>query len=168
MIIRPAKFDDARRITEIHVETWKEAYKNQIPQDFLNRMNISDKRIHVWEDIINNSKDITLLSLDNNIITGFCSFGENRDGDLDNDIAELKAIYVHPGYWYMGYGKALCQSCFDDCIAQEKTAISLWVLSTNNMTIQFYKSVGLIPDGKTKTDNRRGVSLHEIRMIKHF
>ena len=41
--------------------------------------------------------------------------------------------------------------------------LTLWVLKTNLPPIEFYKQMGFVPDGATKTDQLNDFTLHEIR-----
>ena len=45
MIIRKAKPKDAKRVAEINVIGWHTAYKDLVPDDFLAKWQVTDRRI---------------------------------------------------------------------------------------------------------------------------
>jgi hypothetical protein len=48
LIVREAKVTDAEGIAKIHVETWQHAYREQLPDAFLDSLSIKEKQ-KFWE-----------------------------------------------------------------------------------------------------------------------
>ena len=44
MNVRPARPEDARRIAEIHVETWRATYPGVMPQEVLDGLSVDEPR----------------------------------------------------------------------------------------------------------------------------
>src|SRR3954463_4626605 len=49
--IRRAREDDARAIAEVHIQTWRDAYRGQLPASFLAGLSV-DNRERMWQDEI--------------------------------------------------------------------------------------------------------------------
>lgn len=43
VIIREAVFDDAAQIATVHIETWQTAYQGQIPDSYLNSLDVATR-----------------------------------------------------------------------------------------------------------------------------
>ena len=142
--IRKSQEKDAKRMVEINVETWKVAYRNLLPDEYLDNRNVTQKRI---TDLANKLKDNEIISFVAEIdgeIVGFCNGGEARDKDYPFEY-ELCAIYVHPSYQNKGIGQAL----FDAFkVKTQDCPFYLYALKGNLPAISFYiKNGGLeIPE----------------------
>lgn len=44
MSIRPAIIEDAAGIAKVHIDTWRIAYRDIVPQSYLNEMNYKDRQ----------------------------------------------------------------------------------------------------------------------------
>jgi GNAT superfamily N-acetyltransferase len=97
-------------------------------------------------------------------IVGFASFGPSRDGDIDPRVTgEVFAIYVDPGAWGTGAGRALMGSAVTELARLGYADAILWVLDTNDRARRFYAIAGWEEDGAHKTDGSRGFDIAEVR-----
>jgi ribosomal protein S18 acetylase RimI-like enzyme len=162
-MLRPAKFDDAKVIAQVHVAAWQAAYKGLMPDDFLAGLSVDDRR-QQWQDILKLADQVVLVCQEADMIVGFASAGRPRDQDLPETVAELYTIYLLPEVWSKGYGKAMYQEIISVLPEHGFTNIALWVLETNQRARGFYEAIGLKPDGQRKTETwQKTIVLHEVR-----
>jgi ribosomal protein S18 acetylase RimI-like enzyme len=164
MQVRKATFADAKRIAQIHVETWRAAYRGQMPDAVLDALDIN-KRTTLWnKNLATQSHGVSVAELGKQIV-GFCHLGSSRDTDSNSkEIGEIIAIYVHPEFWRKGAGKALCRHSLNEARLQNYVAVTLWVLSSNTTARNFYEAIGFCLDGATKVDRSfQNYELHEVR-----
>jgi len=164
--IRRATPSDAKEIATIHVETWKDAYKGLIPNDYLQSLSVADKA-KKWHEMLSDENDQTiyLVGLLNDEISGWASLCKCRDEDTKENWGELGGIYIHPSAQNKGLGSILMKEGLSILKNDGYTQATLWVLTTNISTREFYEAKGWRLEGKTKIDPRDGFELHEIRYI---
>ncbi len=55
--IRHATTDDAAEIANVHLNSWREAYRNLLPQDFLDQLPLTFKRrMSLWKQVASDSR----------------------------------------------------------------------------------------------------------------
>ena len=55
--IRPVQSGDEHAIANVHIKSWQEAYRNLMPQDYLEGLsNELEDRVQIWTNIIANPK----------------------------------------------------------------------------------------------------------------
>ena len=82
VVIREATSDDARAIAEVHVASWRWAYRGDLPAEFLDGLTVDDRE-REWREWLTPEQGAgTLVALEGGVI-GFCSFGPSRDYDAD-------------------------------------------------------------------------------------
>ncbi len=163
---RPATDNDASDIAHIHVKTWQHAYTGQVPDTFLENLPASlEKRTLKWkETLAKHERGLRVLVAEGEKgIAGFCIVNACRDDDMDADTGEVGAIYVDPDSMNKGLGSALMQAGLDFLKEEGFKKATLWVLASHSKSIQWYEKKGWKLEGKTKTDDRGDVQLHEIR-----
>ncbi len=117
MNIRPANFINTLKIAEIHVETWRIAYKNILPEKYLAGLSVDTSR-QTWENAIKLGTPEIWVAEHNGLIIGWIAFGPSRDDDASSVVGEIEAVYVTAEYWSCGFGKGLLDT------AKKKTNIS--------------------------------------------
>ena len=101
-------------------------------------------------------------------VVGSAFWGPARDGDPTNDLAEVYAIYLDPDALGRGIGRSLFAATVDAVVASGFSSAVLWVLESNGRARRFYEAAGWRPDGTTKTEERPGGALHELRYARTF
>jgi len=144
-IVRLAVADDAERIGEVHVGSWRKAYAGLIPTDVLDGLSI-DRRTSYWRDAIGRGERVWVVERDG-VVVGFASVGPARDDDLPPGAGEVPAIYLDPGSWSLGLGRALFAAALADLRASGFDPLVLWVLTDNARGRRFYEAAGWSPDG---------------------
>ena len=142
LIIREATEDDILEVAKLHVDSWNDAYKGIIAQDYLDSMkNNLEKRITRMKDEFNLRKMI--VATINNEIVGFSEFVLSNDFSKDLDIdCELCGLYVKSAYLKTGIGTKLFNYVKELFISNNKKTMGLWCLKENKKTIKFYKNKG--------------------------
>ena len=164
MLVRTATSSDAPGIAHIHVETWRAAYRGQIPDAVLDVLDV-ERRTVFWRERIVQEQGSVFVADEGCGITGFCDLIPSRDKDADpRVVAEIAAIYILPEHWRTGTGRTLCLSALAEARRRGYVTLTLWVLATNSAARHFYEAMGFSLDGATKTDRTTdGSELHEIR-----
>ena len=103
-----AQSDDPLEISNIYESSWKYAYKNIIPQDYLD----SIPKGH-WADNINQESRNNLVVIEDGVIIGTASFCKSRWEEY-SDYGEIVSIYFLPEYIGKGYGSLLLKRCVEE------------------------------------------------------
>jgi ribosomal protein S18 acetylase RimI-like enzyme len=164
LTLRDAKRADARAIAEIHVAAWRAAYRDLMPQSYLNSLSV-DERARMWEKTIAQPGPAHLVLADfDGQLAAFCLYGPTRDRLQESDVAEIYAVNVHPARWRQGAGKLLCEHALHEAAAREHRAMTLWVMSGNGRARRFYQHLGFAPDGAARTNTQLiGSPFDEVR-----
>ena len=162
--VRRATRDDAPAIGLVHVLSWQSAYRGQMPDDFLDNLDV-ENRTQTWIQATQRpERDVFVAEDEEGHIAGFCDLAASGDSDADSSTGEITAIYVHPGKWKKGFGAVLLSSAIDRARERNYGQVTLWVLETNRRARAFYESFGFDADGGQKTEHHSGgFSLHEVR-----
>lgn len=152
--------DSLLEISCIYEESWKTAYKDIVPQTYLNKIPKGN-----WIAFLETMGIDTLVMLQGDKIIGTCSYSLARQPDMEG-WGELISLYLLPAYM----GKGMGQLLFDRAIcALEKLnleGIYLWVLEENRRARRFYEKKGFVPSNKVLEDCIDGKKLFEIQYIK--
>ena len=95
-------------------------------------------------------------------IVGFVSGGISRDEDAPSR-HEIYAIYVLDCHCRLGIGRKLIHRLFETFHVED---YSVWVLIQNTGAIEFYRSLGMRPDGVSRHVRIGSEQLEEIRLVK--
>jgi ribosomal protein S18 acetylase RimI-like enzyme len=157
--------DDCRAVAELHVASWRVAYAEILPADYLAGLSV-DKREASWRQVLAEARSEVLLARRGDAVLGFASFGPSRDTDAPPARGEVWAIYVHPDAWSAGVGRRLLDAARERLVAAGQSSISLWVLAANARAIRFYAAAGFaIEPGSEKEFELGGVRVREVRMV---
>lgn len=162
MTVRAAVEADARSIAEVHVETWRVAYKGQVPDDYLESLSV-DQREDMWRVMLADTGSQTFVIEHDARVVGFANVSPSRDEDATPTTGELAAIYVLPERWGDGAGHALLGFALDALRDVRNASATLWVLDTNTRAQAFYEAHGWAADGATKSEERDSFVLRELR-----
>jgi GNAT superfamily N-acetyltransferase len=160
--VREATGADAGGIGRVQERSWQAAYRHVFPVDELDRGGFIE--VERWRERLDRPPGgwSTFVAEDDGEIVGFASVGPSRD---EQRVGELYAIYVDPGAWSTGAGRALLERGEQQLRAQY-TVATLWVLEDNPRARGFYERAGWTPDGAQKADVRWGVRAMEVRYRK--
>jgi GNAT superfamily N-acetyltransferase len=163
--VRPATARDAKAIAEIHVATWQAAYKDLMPEDYINKMT-QEKRQAYWREAIEYSEPQLLVATDGEQLVGFVGYDRSRDAKTRSTVGEIWAIYVAPDHWGKGVGLALWDGARDGLKEEGCTQVTIWVLLGNERALEFCEHAAGFKRDMTslKTVDFGSVKLEEIRL----
>ena len=163
MRLRLATGQDALAVETVRVHGWRAAYRHVLPANELDAMPIDETR---WRLRLETPPPgwSTFVVERGGVVVGFTSVGPSRD---ESGIGELYAIYVDPGQWSTGAGRALIERA-EEQLRAEYREVTLWVLEDNPRARQFYERAGWVVDGGRKAESRWGVRATEVRYRKRL
>jgi ribosomal protein S18 acetylase RimI-like enzyme len=164
--IRQAKIEDAADIARVQVETWQQAYKFLLPDDYLQSLSV-EKKTEGWKNGLADpykEQKAFVITLDDQIV-GFNSIGPNRDADISDEVGELCALYIHPLFQKKGFGKQLSDYSLTTLDDWGYSKATLWVLTSNLAAQSFYQSQGWQKEGSVQEEYKDGIELHQTRYI---
>lgn len=150
--IRPGVPGDARDIAQVHVVSWRDAYRGLLPDDFLDRLSVEEREAQrlAWFADPEPGSGILVAEEDGRIV-GFASFGPTRDEDVPDGTGEVPAIYVDPAVVGTGVGRRLFKAASAALRDAGFGRATLWVLEANDRARRFYELAGWTWDGSVGT-----------------
>ncbi len=156
------KTDDLYSISRIYEESWKYAYKDILPREFLE----SISKGH-WNTFLRNEAIETLLLESENEIIGTLSFSESRFKEYWGS-GEIISLYLLPEYMGKGYGKNLLLTALKFLKEKGFSDIFLYVLEENKRAIKFYEQMGFQVAGDYLEGTIGGKQVKELRYKKQL
>jgi ribosomal protein S18 acetylase RimI-like enzyme len=168
LVVRAMTEADIDAVATVHVHGWQAGYAGIVPDAVLHALdpavNAAGRRA---QPVIAGTH--TLVAEQDGEVIGFTSFGpyrvQGREGEYEPAIGELYAIYVSPGRWGTGAGRALMDACRRALAADGYCEFRLWVLEANDRARRFYERAGMAADGAREmyTPRNSTAELPEIR-----
>jgi L-amino acid N-acyltransferase YncA len=144
--LRLARPEDARPIAEVHVGSWRHAYRGLLPEGYLDRLSV-DEREASWREALATGSAGAVVAEAEGRIVGFASFGPSRDEDAAEGVGEVPAIYVEPEVLGTGVGRSLLAEAAARLRDAGFRRATLWVLEANARARRFYEHAGWAWDG---------------------
>jgi GNAT superfamily N-acetyltransferase len=165
MNIRRATREDAFRIASIHVDSWKDAYRDIIPRDYIDRITHQARLTH-WERVLATGNLPVYVYVDEAAgVQGWVAAGRDREQPDDVTVAEIEAMYVDPAHTRHGVGCQLLSHVVPILAAAGASRITVWVLERNEPAVCFYRKVGFHPvPVNTTVIERGGMELVELKL----
>lgn len=144
--IRRARPEDARAVAEVHVGSWRHAYRGMLPDAYLDRLSVEDREA-MWRHSFGEADGGAFVAEAGRRIVGFASFGPSRDADAGDATGEVPAIYVEPSTIGRGVGRELIEAATGALRDAGYRRATLWVLEANGRARRFYEKAGWAWDG---------------------
>lgn len=161
--IRMARPGDVSEIANVHVSSWREAYRGLLPAEYLARLNFR-KKIDAWQSVILNTNKFHVYVAEDRVgVIGFATFEAARDINWEG-FGEVSSIYLLQRFKGRGVGKALLKSGMQDLMRRGFSKAYCWVLE-GNPTIQFYEHCGAENSGMSKDDEIGGQKIKELAYV---
>lgn len=141
--IRNIADKDKEEIADVYISSWKSAYKNILPNDYLNSLKKED-----FDKEIDTVKNLVIE--DNGKIIGIINFDKARDSD-DKYTGEIVAVYILEEYRRLGLGEILFESASLSLIKMGMNKVYLWVLKENKSARKFYEKMNMQISNETKS-----------------
>jgi ribosomal protein S18 acetylase RimI-like enzyme len=151
LTVRAATVDDARAIAEVHVASWRWAYRGQVPDHILDSLSTEEREAH-WRQLLEDGTNGIAVAIDDvGAVVGFVETGRSADDDADDQTGEVYAIYLLERVAGAGIGTALLRRGEDDLRSDGYRRSTLWVLESNERAHRFYERNGWASDGRRST-----------------
>lgn len=139
MIIRKASREDPAAVGKLYTESWKATYDGLIADEYLNALQYKDAEVK-WSDFLAEPENVMFVAEEDGYIKGFaagCSCVIPESG-------ELYALYVDHAAKGNGTGSRLLSAVAEHFRERGKKALIVWVMSTNENAVSFYKRRGAV------------------------
>lgn len=135
--IRLAVPEDADRIAQVHIASWRETYHGIIPTRYLEHLS-HDKRKQGWRKSLTEGPVFVALDQTNEVI-GFANGGPSRGSEgMEGELYALYLLKTHQG---QGTGKRLFDHVLTDLRQQGFSSCVIHVLADNPSRF-FYERFG--------------------------
>lgn len=149
--------DDRYVISEIYEKSWKYAYKDIVPKEYLD--SIPNGK---WAQGIEAEGRYSMVLEDGQNIVGTASFCKSRMEEMA-DFGEVVSIYLLPEAMGKGYGKLLLDAVIEGLKQMGFHDVFLWVLEENGNARRFYEKFGFWKSGRYMENNIGGKRLREVQ-----
>lgn len=149
--------DDRFAISHIYEESWKFAYKNIIPQSYLESISAG-----LWAPNLDKEGMNTVVLIEDGMFIGTSSYCTSRFSEFSN-FGEIVSIYLLPQYIGKGYGKLLFDAVVRELEQLGFDEIFLWVLEDNLRARKFYEKEGFTFSGNYLEDHIGEKELREMQ-----
>jgi GNAT superfamily N-acetyltransferase len=152
VLVRAARPEDARPVAEVHVASWRHAYRGLFAEEYLERLSVEDREA-MWLGAFADPEPKSgafVAEVDGRIV-GFASFGPSRDEEVPERTGEVPAIYVDPSMLGTGVGRELFGAATLALRDAGFARATLWVLEANAVARRFYEKAGWSWDGSVGT-----------------
>ncbi|UWX98443.1 GNAT family N-acetyltransferase [Arthrobacter zhaoxinii] len=161
--IRRATEHDAESLALVHVKAWQWAYRGLMPDSLLDGLDV-ERRSAGWKRLIRDGPaPAPHLAVLGSKIVGFSHADTSGDDDADPRVGEVTALYLLADFVGTGVGRRLWEAAMDQLRGSGHTAVSVWVLDSNQWGRTFYERRGMSLDGATKEQVFAGSTLSEVR-----
>ncbi len=159
--VRHTVVADAAGIARVRAESWVDAYRGIVPDEFLDAIDLGEWRERQRRHMTQQPDDlVTLVAETQGLVVGWAVGGPNRDTAFDY-AGELYAIYLLPEYQRRGIGRKLTGAVAGWLVDQGWNSMILWVLEQNHPARRFYEALGGLHCGEQHT-NIGGACLPEV------
>ncbi len=147
--IRPLAAVDVDVVAELHVESWRVAYRGIVPDDLLDGEPFRASRFERWRSRRFDDEPqgcATLVAELDGAVVGFADVGPERpqaDG-RERGWGEVYAFYLHPSAWGSGAAAPLMAACVQRLADAGFADAALWVFRDNARARAFYARTGWV------------------------
>ncbi|EIM25825.1 GNAT family N-acetyltransferase [Microvirga lotononidis] len=145
ILIRDAVEGDVEGIARVHVQGWRESYRDFLRPEALAGLSV-EERMQMWQGAFaqpDPRAKLLVAQTDDGGIVGFVRGGPIREGaeQLGTE-AEIFAIYLLDKVKRRGIGLRLMRGVLDHLGRHGFRSVGLWVLKDNLSARRFYEALG--------------------------
>ena len=133
--------DDADQIAGISVRAWIHAYESFLDPRVLAERTMASQAER-WREWLADEVTQTHVAEVGGRIAGYATVGASRDGDADDTVGQLSALYVDPAAQGAGLGTRLLADAVARLRASGFNVATLWVFEENGLGRAFYERHG--------------------------
>lgn len=155
LTIRNAEPEDAAKIANVQVKTWRAAYAGILPDDYIGSFTKQPRAI-MWARLLERLSDQDVVMVSENAdqeILGYVSGGPIRSV-VPGHAAEISSLYVLPGYQGEGHGRRLFMAASNRLAAAGLEGLAVWVLKENPATAFYKRLGGTVVSSRTAREGR--------------
>ncbi|HUO45274.1 MAG TPA: GNAT family N-acetyltransferase [Acidimicrobiia bacterium] len=157
--VRSAEVADAKSIAHVHIESWRAAYAEILPKEFLAGMS-AERRAERWAQLLAQDDGATVvIETEQGAVAGFATVSSGPDVAT----GELQAIYLAPEHWGRGLGRALMAEAVEHLRRAGHESAVLWVFADNPRARRFYEAAGWELDDVVRIEEIGGVQPQQVR-----
>jgi ribosomal protein S18 acetylase RimI-like enzyme len=162
--IRSAAVADSIRIAELHIASWRSAYRNELPASFLALLDHA-QRTADWASRIASGKLHVHVAEERSALLGFCAHGWSTDDDAAPHTWEISNLHIAPDLRGRGIGTLLFDHALYSGVRAGAELMTLWVVESNDSARRFYEKHGMRLDARAFKEHvlAPGAVLHEVR-----
>lgn len=165
ILVRDAVEGDVESIARVHVQGWRESYKDFLSPEALAGLSV-EERMRMWQGAFaqpNARARLLVAETDVGEIVGFACGGPIRgeNAELLDTEAEIFAIYLLDKIKRRGVGRKLMRGVLDHLTAHGFRSAGLWVLKDNLPARRFYEGLGG-KSGPEQSFDLRGQTVAEV------
>lgn len=149
MTIRSGTAEDAAAIADVHIRSWRAAYRGIVPDDDLARLD-HERLTRIWADRLTGeftgSGAGVLVAERDGAVVAFAGFAPADDPESPKGtgcrVVDLQTFYSVPEVWGSGVNRGLAEAVHSALAGGPFDKAVLWVLSANPRARRFYESRG--------------------------
>ena len=143
---------DADEMARVNAAGWREGYRGMVPDERLDHLPEADWRRQMRAGLSEPRLDsFTRIAQLDGEFAGYCFVAApGRDEPDESNTAELVAIYVEPGLWRRGVGRALIEEAIAQARELSYEWMVLWTFEQNQRALGFYRDAGFELDGASR------------------
>lgn len=163
--IRGAVETDARAVAEVHVRSWRWAYRGQLPDETLDALDVAELEAR-WRETIVDPATTVLVAGDGADVVGFVNVGPTDDDGVEPDTVKVYAIYLDEHVAGKGIGRTLLERAVEAMRGAGSQRASLWVLESNARARRFYEREGWTWDGTRSSHQVQCSNMPIVRYLR--
>jgi ribosomal protein S18 acetylase RimI-like enzyme len=138
--IREAFESDAETIARVDVESRRGAYRDILPDAFLQSLSVEKQR-EKWSERLQDLSTFVLIAQNESAEALGYAYGGRTEKYEPEYAAEIFAIYVLPSHQQRGIGRTLMKSSAERLFSKGIDSLLIWVLAENPAR-KFYEALG--------------------------
>ena len=149
MRIRPAVNADLLAVGSLWAESWRAAYRRELPGWFLDSLDPGQRAEEIGAGLAGMRFELLVVeSAGKPGLVGFCTHGRSRDRDIDAaHTREIVNFHTHPSHWRQGIGRAMIEAVLDSARRAGDRELLLWVMVSNRRARAFFERMSMRCDG---------------------
>jgi ribosomal protein S18 acetylase RimI-like enzyme len=166
--IRWATVEDAGAIADVHIASWRAAYRDLLPAERLAALDLAT-RTRQWSEWLSagGERRETLAAVRGGEIVGFATLRmPTPDPGEPDDVAEIPALYLRPEARRAGIGRRLVNESLREMRDRGFREAILWMLEGNEPARAFYEATGWRLDGAGRRASQYFPELAELVEVR--
>ena len=162
-MLRTAREEDATRVGQLHLASWRVTYVNELSQGFRDEQDAATWEADWRSQIAGGLLVILAEEREGSALDGFVACGPPRGSTSPLGGWEIYNLHTAPGRYGSGIGTSLFNAAANRGRQQGARQLFLWVVKTNTKARAFYEAKGMRLDGGEQEHRVGDETLYEVR-----